>query len=789
MGNRILALLVSITIVFSITSCGIYNSDHGKKVISPDSPWYNSEFIDVDLGVNTDRQIEDLWQQYAGSDNKNIVIFTDGYYKSDNSNAEQDLKSCTISILAVIDRETKATVKTIDLVKELPNVICVDSVTYANGILVIRTQAPDENRLIRRDYIIKLEPWNIIKTYESELDYNHYDFTEKNTFPVGGYLIEPICDSRGDKLFYTLRIISPDGEVREIDLKESGHDIFGVPAVIQLDDSTALITAAMERNYNYYKLDLKTLTITSANPREYDWIDVDELSSSLCKPDGTAYFTTPQGVSKIDLKNKKTVEVFNYGCCNVNSSYLERLEIIDCTGDSFLLGGRYYASDMFSSKIISDYVVIEFTKASKNPHAGKKVLELFMPGREVNEIVSDAVLKYNETSTGYYIKYSSKYNVDSYISAQNVNSADDYDTVMINANAGLSNDLALDIMNGEGPDILLNTNRFGQLNSSKYLVDLSPYFGTLDQDKYFTNIIDGAKTDNGLFQLPVCFTIEGIQTDAGYAGKSGVGFTTEEYESFLYGALNGKDVVESGQALYFTKLFNALSDKFIKDGKVDLSDPDFRVIAEYVKNNVQPASLQWDTVESGSGSSAGNNTAYYCNCPGISGYLVKRSQIKNGTAILGLPSADGRGPMFGTNISVAVSATAVDIDACVEFVKLLMSDEIQTGLVMNDNFVLNREAFRKGCDSAIKYYNETLGDPTLFDYSTGTYVSVRKPFSDEDIDNLEKIILSCSRVDSPDSVIEMILIEEMPAYFTGQKDLAAVASIVQDRAQKVLNER
>ena len=168
---------------------------------------------------------------------------------------------------------------------------------------------------------------------------------------------------------------------------------------------------------------------------------------------------------------------------------------------------------------------------------------------------------------------------------------------------------------------------------------------------------------------------------------------------------------------------------------------------------------------------------------------MKRSQIKNGTAILGLPSADGRGPMFGTNISVAVSATAVDIDACVEFVKLLMSDEIQTGLVMNDNFVLNREAFRKGCDSAIKYYNETLGDPTLFDYSTGTYVSVRKPFSAEDIDNLEKIILSCSRVDSPDSVIEMILIEEMPAYFTGQKDLAAVASIVQDRAQKVLNER
>ena len=795
MRNKILSLFITMSIIVSITSCGTYNSSHAKKVISPDSPWYNSEFIDVELGVDTDRQIEDLWQQYAGSDEKNVVIFTDGYYKSDDSNAEEDYKKYKISVLAVIDRRTKTTVKSIDLVKKLPNVISIDSVTYANGILVIRSQAPDSNKLIRRDYIIELDTWNVINTYESELDYNHYDFTEKNTFPAGGYLIEPICDRRGEKSFYTLRVISPDGEVKETEVKESGKDIFEIPVVIPLDDTTALIAAAMERNYNFYKVDLKTLEVTSANLHEYDWIDIDELSSSLCKADGRAFFTTPQGVSKIDFKKRKTEEVFNYGCCNVNSSYLERLEIIDCTEDSFLLGGRYYSSDMFSSKIISDFVIIEFTKAEKNPHAGKTVLELFMPGREVNEIVSDAVLKYNETNSRYYIKYSDKYNVERYINAQGINSIDDYDKVMINANTNLSNDLALDIMNGEGPDILMNTNRFGQLNNSKYLVDLSPYVTAFDRNKYFTNIIDGARTDNSLFQLPVCYTIEGVQTDIRYSGKSGVGFTTEEYEKFLYETLNGKDVVESGQALYFTKLFNELSDKFIKNGKVDFSDPAFRVIAEYVNKNVQPASFQWDTADSDPfalpepDSPSGNNIAYYCNCPGISGYLVKRAQIKNGTAILGLPSSDGRGPMFGTNISVAVSATAVDVKACVDFVTLLMSDEIQTGLVMNDNFVLNREAFRKGCESAIEYYNDTQGEQTLFDYSAGTYVSVRKPFSVEDIDNLEKIILSCSKMDSPDSAIEMILIEEMPAYFSGQKDLNAVVEIAQDRAQKVLNER
>ena len=40
-----------------------------------------------------------------------------------------------------------------------------------------------------------------------------------------------------------------------------------------------------------------------------------------------------------------------------------------------------------------------------------------------------------------------------------------------------------------------------------------------------------------------------------------------------------------------------------------------------------------------------------------------------------------------------------------------------------------------------------------------------------------------------DSAISIILIEEMPAYFLGQKDLDSVVKIAQDRAQKVLDER
>ena len=62
-------------------------------------------------------------------------------------------------------------------------------------------------------------------------------------------------------------------------------------------------------------------------------------------------------------------------------------------------------------------------------------------------------------------------------------------------------------------------------------------------------------------------------------------------------------------------------------------------------------------------------------------------------------------------------------------------------------------------------------------------------YSTKEIDDLEKIILSCSGMKAEDSAISIILIEEMPAYFLGQKDLDDVIKIAQDRVQKVLDKR
>ena len=153
---------------------------------------------------------------------------------------------------------------------------------------------------------------------------------------------------------------------------------------------------------------------------------------------------------------------------------------------------------------------------------------------------------------------------------------------------------------------------------------------------------------------------------------------------------------------------------------------------------------------------------------------------------MGIPSTDGRGPLVSANSSVAVSAHATDIDACGEFVKLLLSDDIQFKFAKTSSFTLNRQAFRESAKAEVDFANT---DNFYRNFPGMDVIHYHITFSEKNIDDMEKIILSCTHSKSEDGAVSIILIEEMPAYFLGQKDLDTVIKTAQSRAQKVLDER
>ena len=664
----------------------------------------------------------------------------------------------------VIDRKTMKVINTIDLTKA-PDIDKTfgdfgerpERAVYSNGIITATTN------LKERDY----DPLTGEVLDTRKLDAKAATGVV-DTYKIGAYLV--MAEIHGDEVFdYSdLHVISPDGKITVIPIRETNTSV-NVSYVIAISDTKALVVVNTGRDNLLKELDLTTAQLTDPDPKAYEWLDTGKFTSSFTGTDGSVYCSSSSGLSKINAGKKTDEETFNFNWSGINKGITDGLTIVDCFEDSIILLGRISTGSSDNSTGNS-YQIIELKKADRNPYEGRIILELF--ALEIDPEIGEAIEKFNNTNEQYFIEVTDRYNKSNYIEPSPIDASEtENEKWRYKGEADFSNALAMDIINGQGPDILINTSRYSRLNTSSCLVDLTPYVKDLDPENYYTNIIEGAKTDGTLYQLPVGIAVQGIVCDEKYAGSSGVGFTFDEYSSFLKETLNGTDIIYWGQALYFTEMFNYMDEKFISGGKVDLSSPEFTKLAEFAKENVSENGTFDDPKRY-------DFSLQYAAFPYILGYrniLNYADRRNNDITVLGMPSFDGRGPKYEAVYSVAVSKEAVDIDACGEFVKILLSDEIQAKIADNGQFVINRKAGRKACESAIDSFNKS-----------GT--STRK-FTVDYVDKIDKILSSCSKMYVENSDICVILIEEMPAYFLGQKDLDSVIKIAESRIQKVLDER
>ena len=778
---KLCSMVMIISVALSIASCGKSKGNkRDAEIIAEDSPWFESEVIKVDSGIDTGKDLLTYEAKMIGFDDKNMVIlFTGTYWPQSDTDAGEPFAN-----ISVLDRETKE-VKKFSLADTLGENDHVNGGSYKDGKLTLQINTYDPKTysvsIVDKDVDISTgEILDSVKQDNSEVNFS------ANSYEIGKYSVKVVVKGMDTNSKVVLTWSSSGGDEKQIEIKAENNILYDVPVILPIKDTRILVPVYSERETLFYEIDLKEGTLNSLDAKDYEWLRLEEMGTTFIGTDGKTYTKyNGKGISCIDFDNKTVDTFLDFNWCDVDINVLSQLNMIENDGKSVTLAGSVESSFRLTTESAQsglEYYVVELTKAEKNPHTGKTVLSLYMANETGFDEVTDAILEFNNSSTEYYIKITDKYSKDD-TAIREAKSNEEYRLASLNSDNDMSNQLTMDIINGTGPDIYVNTSNFGVLNNDNYLVDLSPYFKDLDSSKYFTNIVEASKVDDKLYQLPVCYRIEGIETKSELVGASGVGFTLEEYKEFVKGPLNGKDIVGTGQAFYFTKLFNNMNDKFIKNGKADFSCPEFAELAYYVNDNVQDKPVSDDNENE----SSDELIASGITCYGISKYFGELARFNGDYTITGLPSCDGRGPQFDAWVSVAVSAQSTDVNACAEFAKLLLSDDIQTGFAEQEYLVLNREAFRNVGLAAVEYYN---GAGVRRLASQGYPITENRfVYSTKDIDDLEKIILSCSGMKAEDSAISIILIEEMPAYFTGQKDLDSVIAIAQDRVQKVLNER
>ena len=821
--KKMLAAVLTASMLLPVVSCRKGRNKDSKsrsgQKISEDSPWFESTVRKYDLGLVFEDPIWYINNQAVDYDDDHLIIETEGQYE-EQIEGKYSQPARYIDFITVVDRHTQEVISQVDLTKNKPVGDIIDEAKYENGIITVKY-----GRFSSLSYTFSYYEKDIdAKTGEiletRDLGAEEKSYSSRHTVNINGYEIEQ-TQYQDMSNYLEINIKTPDGLTKKFELRDDNINYYIAQFFSPVSEKEMLFPVVTDDGFLFYEIDLTSMTLIKLEKENMDWLDLRDSVELMCF-DEKIYNCTNKGFSVVDFKNKTVKQIFDYSWCGANRNILAGLMPEELSEDRIVLMGFSNSNGKFSLSSQFEFWEVELKKSDKNPHAGKQVLELYIDGRSSSEAIADAILKFNDTNADYYIEVTNRYDEDrSYLAGfwsiddalaqynandhYNIKNEDDLERLKYSRGSELSDSLAFDIINGDGPDILMNVSQYGQLNNSDYLADLTPYIGNLAPDKYYTNIIDCSKVDGRLYQIPICYKICGIQTNEKYIGASGTGFTTGEYEAFLRNSdtLNGTDIITVGQPYYFARLFNAMSEKFIKNGKVDLSAPEFKILADYVRDNVPEKGRKWDdnaediTVVYGAsyniiGVDFLNDHARLSACSGLKDYIENMAKVSMGTAFAGIPSTDGRGPVIEPNISVAVSSQALDVDACGEFVKLLMAEEIQERYALDGRFVLSRNALRKAGAAAIEYYNGA-GGHNLFGVDQKSFIPLknedRYKFSTKNIDDVEKIILSCSTMNNVDPAIDIILIEEMPPYFLGQKDLDSVIKIAQDRAQKVLDER
>lgn len=551
-------------------------------------------------------------------------------------------------------------------------------------------------------------------------------------------------------------------------------------------NNKVIIWGSTSGNYNfgqtrYCLVDLDTGKISALDEMEY--IDIPLRNLSYCN--GQLVTVTDGGVYVIDVDagTCKMILSFNCSVCNrflVNNS---ELKYVDENRLLFSYSSRYVGANQIP------FALCTFTKTSEYPAAGKNILTVAST-EDLDYSISEAIMRFNQESDTSYMLFDNRYKTNNEIDYANTDNTDRAALSRLNSYAAVSDRLAMDILAGEGPDILITDGANEQLSNKEYFIDLSDYLQNesgINESDYFMNVIEASKYNGALYQLPIGFYVDCLLASGDDC--TGNGWTFEDYKSMVNTVCNGADPLYDHQLSFSrtevaTRLFANESEKFITDGKIDVNCSDFNEILDYCRELPANSFYEGKDIDSEWEDLMSSMETMRVQPATIFGFYEFEAYSMNFSdpLICGYPSVDGRTATVGSNIAVSISSHTEDENSCKQFLSILLSEDIQKTLFMN--IPVNKKCAKDIALMEINEYNNNVArnEGVMF-AKTGT--AIDPALTDRYIEQLSTATTSSFVYHS----ISLIIYEEIPAYFEGQKSFGDVADVINDRAQKALDER
>ena len=552
-------------------------------------------------------------------------------------------------------------------------------------------------------------------------------------------------------------------------------------------NNKVVVWGSTSSNYNfgqirYCLVDLETGKISALDEMEY--INIPLRNLTYCN--GNLVTVTDGGVYNIDVEGGTCKMALSFNCSVCNRYLASKSELKYADDNTFLFS--YSLGYSGANRI--PFAICTFTKSSEYPAAGRNILTVAST-EDLDYSISEAIMRFNSESDTSFMLFDNRYKTNSEIDYTNTDNTDQAALKNLNSYAAVSDRLTMDILAGEGPDILITNGANEQLSKKDYFIDLSDYLknesGVSEAD-YFTNAIEASKFNGSLYQLPIGFYVDCILAPSDAFGSKN-GLTFEEYIQMVKTVCNGTDPLYDHQLAFSrtevaTKLFANTSEKYIKDGKIDVNNNDFKAILDYCKElpakgyyEGKDVDQEWEDLMTAKENMRVQPTVVY----GFYEYEAFAEKFK-GAVICGYPSVDGRPATIGSDMAVSISSHTSDESSCKKFLSILLSEDIQKTLFMN--IPINKKCARDIALLEIEEHNGSV-DANEGNKFAKAGKKLDTALADKYIEQLSTATTSSFVYHS----ISLIIYEEIPAYFEGQKSFEDVAKVINDRAQKVLDER
>lgn len=826
MSKRITAALLAALFFASsvmITGCSKKKgSEAPDRDISPDEPWYSLVVAQIGQSVDRDRSVDYFSGSFIGSVNDRFAYWISGQYTMPEEVTDINYTDYMINYLEIYGADGRPD-KIIDLrqkvsdsaafiysdeeiskYRETYKDLIADKVypdmpqsewyigqfkEMKDGHIVFNASLfhalVDKVETVSTffEFTLDIESGEIISFEDSEqaadgvvTAFKEYDFEGYKT----GIFFDPLDDSQD------IKVVKPDGSKSEIKLDQLSGDFISGMMYEGDGKAVAAVGGFGFGSDQFYEIDLNNGSV-----KEYAQIqdDIKNYFGAATYVNGVGnVIADSEGVKTIDVKSGKKSLAFSFEHCNINRSITNNMQIIAMTEDHIYMTPSYIRDSEMYSEEIQEQLLFVLTKEKTNPNAGKKVLLLAttdLPSYSECEAVS----VFNETNPEYFIRYDTRYWADKKIDQGELSIDDeDFSVKYSKLRAELAYQLLVDLETEDGPDIVLDGNSISKLNKSGLLMDLKK---EIQSDGCFANALTASDTDGSIYQYPLAFGAAGILMNKKDLPAGQTGFDFGQYPEFVKTTCNGKDPLGDGRLDFLLDCLSASDVKYSKDGKISFDTENFRALAGYISKNVNekadPNAYEFiEPVENREFSPSFEGTL------SLPFMIYFYSDSIDKLSFAGTPSNTGSAPRLSVYSTVAISAHTKQKEACIAFVKTLLSDEIQQSFLHYEGYTpVIKDSFEKAADAAIEKYNRL--------YNMKKNISGRKtlmadgmPWCEIDksaIKSFEAMLDSCVADIALDSAITAILKEEMPAYFAGQKDLDQVIKVIDNRCQTYLSER